>query len=69
LRSYGPFVSRYNIFGSLTFDDENVYLSVRRALARFGGKVLSEEDDELDEEYDDDDFDEGWEEDFDNNSE
>jgi len=69
LCSHGPFDSRCNILGSLTFDNENVYLSVRRASARFGGKVLSEEDDELDEEYDDDDFDEGWEEDFDDSSE
>jgi len=42
---------------------------IRTACVRFGGKFLSEEDDELEEEYDDDDFDEGWEEDFDDDNE
>jgi hypothetical protein len=34
----------------------------------FGAKTLSDEDNEVDEEYNDEDIDEGWEEDFDDDS-
>ena len=45
--------------------EENVYESGKSPKARFSGfGNMSEEDDELEEDFEDD-FDEGWEEDFD----
>jgi hypothetical protein len=51
------------------FSDENIYLYGWKGRGRFGDSIVSEEDDELDEEFDSDDVDDGWEEDFDDENE